>query len=180
MDDVVKLLDFGLVLPVAQAGEPRRAAAGEGRVLGTPMFMSPEQSRGDRDLDERSDIYSMGAVAYYLLTGRPPFDRGGSVGVMLAHAHEPVVPPSSLRPDIPEDLERVVLCCLAKDSAHRFPDAVSLEHALGDCACAADWDQDRATRWWHDAGRSPDPEGVEQQSPGSPKAHPGYRASQIL
>ncbi len=129
MEDVAKLLDFGLVLPVAQAGETQRA--GEGRILGTPMFMSPEQTLGDRDLDERSDIYSMGAVAYYLLTGRPPFDRGGSVGVMIAHAHEPVRPPSTFRTGIPEDLERVVLRCLAKDPAERFPDAASLERALG-------------------------------------------------
>jgi serine/threonine-protein kinase len=163
MDDVAKLLDFGLVLPVAAARGPQpagaatatSASAGPGRILGTPMFMSPEQSLGDRDLDERSDIYSMGAVAYYLLTGRPPFDRGGSVGVMIAHAYEPVIPPSSLRAGIPEDLERVVLRCLAKDPSARFPDALSLERALGACACAADWDQDRAARWWHDAGREP-------------------------
>jgi tRNA A-37 threonylcarbamoyl transferase component Bud32 len=159
MDDVAKLLDFGLVLPVANGRELQRA--GEGRILGTPMFMSPEQTLGDRDLDERSDIYSLGAVAYYLLTGRPPFDCGGSVGVMIAHAHEPVISPSSFRTGIPEDLERVVLRCLAKDPAARFPDAASLERALGDCACAADWDQDWAALWWRDAGRHP----VENGSP---------------
>ncbi len=153
MEDVAKLLDFGLVLPVAQAREPRWA--GESRILGTPLFMSPEQSLGDRDLDERSDIYSLGAVAYYLLTGRPPFDRDGSVAVMIAHAHESVLPPSSFRTGIPEDLERVVLRCLAKDPDARFPDAASLERALAACACAAHWDQDWAALWWRDAGRHP-------------------------
>jgi tRNA A-37 threonylcarbamoyl transferase component Bud32 len=151
MDDVAKLLDFGLVLPAAKARAPHRA--GDGRVLGTPLFMSPEQAMGDRELDERSDIYSFGAVAYYLLTGQPPFDRGGSVGVMISHAREPVVPPSRLRAGIPEDLEQVVLRCLAKDAADRFADAGSVERALGACACAGDWDQNRASLWWRDAGR---------------------------
>ena len=106
---------------------------------------------GGRELDERSDIYSLGAVAYYLLTGRPPFDGEGGIAVMIAHARDPVVPPSRVRAGIPEDLERVVLRCLAKDPAERFPDAESLERALGACACAGDWDQDRAARWWQDA-----------------------------
>ncbi len=151
MDDVAKLLDFGLVLPSAKDRGPQHD--GEGRVLGTPLFMSPEQATGDREIDERSDIYSLGAVAYYLLTGRPPFDRGGSVGVMIAHAREPVVPPSAIRTSIPEDLECVVMRCLAKDAADRFADAGSVERALGACACAGDWDQDRASLWWRDAGR---------------------------
>ncbi len=153
MDDVAKLLDFGLVLPATKDRSP--CHNGDGQVLGTPLFMSPEQAMGDRELDERSDIYSLGAVAYYLLTGRPPFDRGGSVGVMIAHARELVVPPSLVRAGIPEDLERVVLRCLAKAPADRFQDAESLEHALNACACAEDWDQAHASRWWRDAGRPP-------------------------
>ena len=136
MDDVAKLLDFGLVLPAATV----RAAhlSGEGQILGTPLFMSPEQATGGRELDERSDIYSLGAVAYYLLTGRPPFDGEDGIAVMIAHARDPVVPPSRVRAGIPEDLERVVLRCLAKDPAERFPDAESLERALARCACAAE------------------------------------------
>ena len=125
--------------------------SGEGQIIGTPLFMSPEQARGDRALDARSDIYSLGAVAYYLLTGRPPFNEGGGIGVMIAHAHDPVVPPSLLRSGIPEDLERVVIRCLAKDPADRFADADSLERALGECACSGDWDQDCAAQWWRDA-----------------------------
>jgi serine/threonine-protein kinase len=69
MDDVAKLLDFGLVLPSAKARVPH--LSDEGQILGTPLFMSPEQATGGREFDERSDIYSLGAVAYYLLTGRP-------------------------------------------------------------------------------------------------------------
>ena len=98
-------------------------------------------------MDERSDIYSLGAVAYYLLTGRPPFEGESGIAVMIAHARDPLVPPSQLRPEIPEDLERVLLLCLAKDPAERYTDAASLKRALGACACAGDWDQDQASRW---------------------------------
>jgi tRNA A-37 threonylcarbamoyl transferase component Bud32 len=153
IEDVAKLLDFGLVRP-ATTGRAAYLSA-EGQILGTPLFMSPEQARGAREVDERSDIYSLGAVAYYLLTGRPPFDGEDSIAVLIAHARDPVVPPSRVRPGIPEDLERVVLRCLAKDAAERFPDAESLERALGLCACAGDWDQERAVRWWRDADRLP-------------------------
>jgi serine/threonine-protein kinase len=157
LGDVAKLLDFGLVLPRTK----HRAAhlSGEGQILGTPLFMSPEQATGSHQLDARSDIYSLGAVAYYVLTGRPPFDGASSVTVLIAHARDPVVAPSRVRPDIPDDLEQVVLRCLAKDPDHRFPDVESLERALGACCCAGDWDQGRASRWWRDSdatGRLPD------------------------
>ena len=153
MDDVAKLLDFGLVLP--RAGSPTPHLTGEGQVLGTPLFMAPEQvMSGGRVVDERSDLYALGAVAYYLLTGRPPFDGEGGINVMIAQARDPVVPPSRVRADVPEDLERVVLRCLAKAPDERFPDAQSLEGALGACSCAGEWGQDRAARWWYDASRS--------------------------
>jgi eukaryotic-like serine/threonine-protein kinase len=152
MDDVAKLLDFGLVRP--SAADRATHLSGEGQILGTPLFMSPEQARGGLELDERSDIYALGAVAYYLLTGRPPFDEEDGIGAMIAHARDPVVPPSQVRADIPEDLERVVMRCLAKEPADRFPDAESLERALGECTCAGEWDQQRAARWWRDARRT--------------------------
>jgi serine/threonine-protein kinase len=151
LDDVAKLLDFGLVRPAATAEAAH--LSGEGQILGTPQFMAPEQATGGRDLDERSDLYALGAVAYYLLTGRPPFDGESGIAVLIAHARDPVVPPSRVRPEVPEDLERVVLRCLAKDPADRFPNAGSLERALGACESAAEWDPDRAARWWRDAGR---------------------------
>jgi serine/threonine-protein kinase len=151
MDDVAKLLDFGLVRTTAA---PAAELSAEGLILGTPLFMSPEQAMGDRQLDERSDIYSLGAVAYYLLTGRPPFDQGSGMAVLMAHARDPVIPPSRIITGIPADLERVVLRCLAKHPADRFADAESLERALGECACSGDWDRDRAARWWRETGRS--------------------------
>ena len=151
MDDVAKLFDFGLVLPLTKHGAPH--ASGEGQIFGTPLFMSPEQATGERELDGRSDIYSLGAVAYFLLTGRPPFDGEDGLGVLIAHARDPVTPPSQVRAYIPDDLERVVLRCLAKNPADRFSDAESLERALGECACREDWDNDRAAQWWRAAGR---------------------------
>jgi serine/threonine-protein kinase len=151
MGDVAKLLDFGLVLPTA--GSDTSHLSGEGQILGTPLYMSPEQATGGRELDAQSDIYSLGAVAYFVLTGRPPFDGKSGIGVLIAHARDPVVPPSQIHAAIPDDVERIVVRCLAKDAGERFPDAESLERALTACACARDWDQDRATRWWQDADR---------------------------
>jgi eukaryotic-like serine/threonine-protein kinase len=151
MHDVAKLLDFGLVLPMARAGAPHLSK--EGEILGTPLFMSPEQATGDGELDGRSDIYSLGAVAYFLLTGRPPFEGQDGIRLLIAHARDEVVPPSQIQGRIPRDLERVVLRCLAKDAADRFPNAESLDRALGECTCAEDWDQDHAGRWWRAADR---------------------------
>ena len=87
--DVAKLLDFGLVKPVAEIASARLTQ--EGAISGTPLFMSPEQARGLGDVDARSDIYSLGAVAYALLTGRPPFERTSPMEVMIAHARDDVV-----------------------------------------------------------------------------------------
>jgi serine/threonine-protein kinase len=165
IDDVAKLLDFGLVRPPATGQGPHSSQVG--MVLGTPLFMSPEQASGRGKLDQRSDIYSLGGVAYYLLTGRPPF-QGGAIEVMLAHARDPVASPSAILADIPHDLEQVVLRCLAKDPADRFPDAESLERALGECSCARDWDEDDAVRWWQNSraaggDHKNQPESVEPQ-----------------
>jgi serine/threonine-protein kinase len=153
MDDVAKLLDFGLVRPADADQAPHLSE--EGQVLGTPLFMAPEQAmRGRREVDERSDIYSLGAVAYYLLTGRPTFDGEGAIEVLVALARDPVIPPSQVRSDSPSDLERVVLRCLAKEPDERFPDAGSLERALGACDCAVEWDAERAAQWWQDMAQS--------------------------
>jgi serine/threonine-protein kinase len=148
LGDVAKLLDFGLVLPAGLLREETSTL--ETQIVGTPHYMSPEQAKGGHELDGRSDIYSLGAVAYYLLTGQPPFQANGRTAVLIAHARDPVEPPSRVRPGIPKDLERVVLRCLAKPPAQRFPDADDLEKALGACACAGDWDQRRAAQWWQD------------------------------
>ena len=142
----MKLLDFGLVQEVvgpAPAGQGREQA-----VSGTPAFMAPEQVLNDRPLDHRCDLYAIGAVAYHLLTGRPPFERESRTQVFNAQVRDSVVPPSRLRPDVTGDLERVVLRCLAKAPEDRFPGAEDVEEALAACAAASDWDYRKAASWW--------------------------------
>jgi eukaryotic-like serine/threonine-protein kinase len=149
--DVVKLLDFGLVKPVTEAPSARMTQ--DGGISGTPLFMSPEQARGLANLDARSDIYSVGALAYTLLTGRPPFDGTNSMEVMIAHVRDEVVPPSKHHWDVPADLERVILRCLAKRPEDRFQDIDSLEQALAQCTAANRWTQAHAARWWRENER---------------------------
>lgn len=144
--DVVKLLDFGLVKPLADKGAIELSI--EGAITGSPLYMSPEQALGDADVDPRSDIYSLGAVGYYLLTGRPPFEGARPVKIILAHAHEEVIPPSRLRPDIPADLEQVILRTLAKRPEDRYPNVQALAEALAQCESAGRWSREDAARWW--------------------------------
>jgi serine/threonine-protein kinase len=144
--DIAKLLDFGLVQDVSLNRGTDKLTL-KGTVVGSPPFMSPEQAAG-KELDPRSDIYGVGGVLFYLLTAQPPFVRDTPVQMLLAHAYEPPEPPSRSNPAVPEDLERVVLRCLAKKPEDRYPDAAGLEKALGACACAADWGEEQAAKWW--------------------------------
>jgi serine/threonine-protein kinase len=144
--DVAKLLDFGLVKPVIE-DQPIHLTA-DGSIAGSPLFMSPEQALGDAKPDARSDIYSLGAVGYYLLTGRPPFESDKPIKVLFAHAHEPVLPPTKLLPGIPADLEQVILRCLAKKPAERFQSAAVLRDALTACERADRWNRASAAAWW--------------------------------
>jgi serine/threonine-protein kinase len=152
--DVVKLLDFGLVTSVRSPEDTRLTR--EGYIVGTPAYMSPEQAAGTARLDGRSDIYSLGAVAYFLLTGRPVFPRDGVLQVLVAHQSAPVPPLRALREEVPEDLAAVVLRCLEKSPAQRFPDAASLAQALQQCDCADEWSQAEAAAWWRDHGTAQD------------------------
>jgi serine/threonine-protein kinase len=154
--DVAKLLDFGLVQCVSCLGKDADKLTVHGAILGSPPYMSPEQAAGKADLDPRSDIYGVGAVAYFLLTGRPPFERETAMLLLMAHAYDPVVPPSRLRPDVPADLEAVVLRCLAKKPEDRYSDADALEKALAGCAAAGDWTEEAAAAWWRDHPWDPD------------------------
>jgi serine/threonine-protein kinase len=146
--DFVKVLDFGLAAAVAARTGPGPDRGRPGP--GTPLYMAPEQIAGDRAIDGRCDVYTLGGVAYTLLTGRPPFEGETAAEVMRAHLQDAVVPPSRHRPDIPPDLERVVLRCLAKDPSARFPGAEGLEAGLSACASAGDWDARKAVAWWEE------------------------------
>jgi eukaryotic-like serine/threonine-protein kinase len=150
--DVVKLLDFGLVKQTVPDHDVQLSQ--DGTATGSPLYMSPEQATAAADPDARSDIYSLGATAYVLLTGHVPFDGRNPVQVMIAHARDPVVPPSKRRPGLPADLDEIVLRCLAKSPDERFPDILSLDRALAACADAGTWTETDASRWWSEISRN--------------------------
>lgn len=146
--DFVKVLDFGLVKVVRQAGPDQSLATAPGEAAGTPAYMAPEVAMGDRELDHRADIYSLGCVAYWLLTGRTVFEADTPVKMMLEHVRRAPEPPSSKSEmPIPPDLERVVMMCLAKRREDRPRDAAEVARLLDACEGDA-WTDERARAWW--------------------------------
>jgi serine/threonine-protein kinase len=143
--DVSKLLDFGLVLPPAGDAEGDKLTQ-DGAVTGTPAYLSPEQAGGQEAVDARSDIYSVGALAYFLLAGRPPFAGRSGLKLLAAHLYEAPESLSRHRPDVPSDLEAAILRCLAKEPQKRFIDVESLDRALTACLTGLGVDGDAAGR----------------------------------
>jgi eukaryotic-like serine/threonine-protein kinase len=159
--DVSKVLDFGLVKLTRDPGAA--SLTSDMTISGTPMFMAPEQTVGDRTLDARADIYALGAVMYHALTGQPPFTGENAFAVMMAHSRDPVVPPSQVNPNVPADLEQVVLRCLAKKPEDRFPSAKALGQALAACAAPNDRGANRAEAWWSAEGLFVEPEQTQPE-----------------
>jgi serine/threonine-protein kinase len=157
--DVAKLLDFGLVQCLGDHAESHKLTV-QGVILGSPPYMAPEQSLGRSNLDARTDIYSVGALAYFLLTGQPPFIRDTAMELLVAHAHEKPTPVGDLRSDIPSDLQAIVMRCLEKEPGRRFQDAESLEQALAQCTVSDLWDRHTAARWWKESVGSSSSSGV--------------------
>jgi eukaryotic-like serine/threonine-protein kinase len=142
--DVAKLLDFGLVRRfVSREG----TADGSGGAVGSPLYMSPEQVTG-RPMDPRSDLYSLGVTAFYLLTGRAPFNDTEPMRVLRAHVKQ--APPSfeSLGVNVPQDLAAVLMTCLQKQAEDRYSDVECLRRALLECRCAGEWSWHHAAQWW--------------------------------
>jgi serine/threonine-protein kinase len=160
--DVAKLLDFGLVKERNETADGITIAAGGGSFSGTPQYMSPEQASAYDEVDARADIYSLGAVAYYLLTGEPPFTSKNVLELLAAHGHEEVVPPSRLNPAVPADLDQIVLKCLAKKPPDRYQDAASVMTALGACSVASTWGPEQAASWWQAIGGGPQAAGAAE------------------
>ena len=148
--DVAKLLDFGVVYETSDLIDVRLTA--RGTIVGTASYMAPEQVTASPAIGPAADLYSVGAVAYFLLTGRPPFAHENSADVMIAHLRDEPVPPSTRVPDIPADLEQIVLRCLAKNPHDRYADSRQLEQALAACDCAGLWTQEQAAAWWQRNG----------------------------
>jgi tRNA A-37 threonylcarbamoyl transferase component Bud32 len=147
--DFAKVLDFGLVRRESQAEAGLSEVAGQ---PGTPSYMAPEAVR-NLPVDRRADLYALGCVAYWLLTGRTVFDGENPVQMMYQHGYEEPVPPSE-RPgaSVPADLEQVILDLLAKDPDHRPQTAEDLAHRVAACVDATAWDVSRARAWWSEHG----------------------------
>ena len=162
--DVAKVLDFGLVKELDATAEDVHATSA-GAVLGTPLYMSPEAIREPDAVGPRSDLYALGAVGYLLLTGRDVFTGAGVVEVCGHHLHSAPVAPSKHQPGIPEDLEALILRCLAKAPGDRPASAAALEAALAGCGSAGAWDYDRAAAWWSRREIVSRPTGAPPRSP---------------
>jgi serine/threonine-protein kinase len=143
--DFVKVLDFGLVKSVAER-EPGLATE-IGLTPGTPAYMAPEAAGADA-VDARADIYALGCVAYYLLTGKLVFEGSSAIQMMARHLQEAPVPPSRRTEQfVPAALDHLVLACLAKDPADRPQSAAAVAHAL-DAVEGGAWTDAAATAWW--------------------------------
>jgi serine/threonine-protein kinase len=153
--DVIKLLDFGLAKPMSNALQNTEDSelTVVGSLTGSPLYMSPEQAMGEVQTDQRSDIYGIGGVAFYMLTGRPPFEGGATLKVLLSHLNDPAVPPSSVRKHahgqpISPELDAIVLKCLAKSADDRYQSARELYDALNSSPESSQWNERLAEQWW--------------------------------
>jgi eukaryotic-like serine/threonine-protein kinase len=156
--DFVKVLDFGLVKPVTGKVDELSLATAAGLTPGTPAYMAPEVAMAEA-VDGRADIYALGCVAYYLLTGCLVFEGETSLQVIVKHLqNEPIPPSQRVNVLVPPALERVVLACLAKKREDRPATAGEVARALGAMALEP-WTQEDAKRWW-DEKRSPAPPSV--------------------
>ncbi|WP_143074799.1 serine/threonine-protein kinase, partial [Streptomyces mangrovisoli] len=128
-DGTVKICDFGIARLGHDIGFTSRLT-GTGVAMGTPHYMSPEQI-GGTEVDQRSDLYSLGCVLYEIATGAPPFDLDDAWAILVGHRDTPPTPPRSRRADLPDHLERLILDLLAKDPDERPYDAAELGRRIG-------------------------------------------------
>ncbi|MGD9906479.1 MAG: serine/threonine-protein kinase [Vicinamibacterales bacterium] len=173
--DFVKVLDFGLVKTSAEGPAAATTLSVAGVVAGTPAFMAPEQARGDDGVDARADLYALGCVAYWMLTGQLVFDGRNAIDLLLQHAQATPVPPSARTAvPVPPALDAIVLACLEKDPAKRPQSATELSQRLADCPLEAPWTNDRAREWWtahHQGGAT------QSVLPGSQETRPAPRSA---
>lgn len=152
--DVVKVLDFGLVK--ALDDQKQASMTQQNSLTGTPLYMSPEAIQLPNSVDARSDLYAVGAVGYFLLTGQPVFSAENVVELCALHVSAtPSAPSQWAKQPIPPELENAILACLEKSRAKRPQTARELAHRIARCAEAAAWDIDEADAWWgrHERGQ---------------------------
>jgi serine/threonine-protein kinase len=154
LPDVVKVLDFGLVKQIAT--DVSSSLSTVNTIVGTPLYMSPESIATPDRVNAKSDLYALGAVAYFLLTGTPVFSGQTVVEVCSHHLHTVPVPPSQRTGRaIAADIERIVMDCLAKDPGQRPESAEALALRLRACADAGRWNETEAKRWWEEPRAAP-------------------------
>ena len=152
--DFVKVLDFGIVKAIQDPDNPGgaptlTALTAEHVVRGTPAFIAPEQALGGRPVDHRADIYGTGCLTYWLLTGQLVFTGDTAMQLITQHAHAKPEPPSArTRLPIPEELDSIVLACLAKDPADRPQTASELARRLDALPVQGEWTPELARAWW--------------------------------
>jgi serine/threonine protein kinase len=169
MDDFVKVLDFGLAKALENEGEAHLTAANA--VTGTPLYISPEAVHEPDKVDARADVYALGAVGYYLLTGSPVFDGATVMEICMKHVQAVPEPPAK-RFGITVDplLESVLLQCLAKKPLDRPGDAAALLHELQKCREWGRWNADIAKSWWAEPKSAPAPKPTSAPTVDAPLA----------
>jgi serine/threonine-protein kinase len=146
--DYVKVLDFGLVKQDPQRAPEQVHITNAGSISGTPAFMAPEAVEG-KNVGPAADVYALGCLAYWLVTGENVFKAANSTMMMMQHLQSAPVPPSSKSPQpLPPDFEQIIMQCLAKDPADRPANAVELLRLLEGCRSSAAWTEKRARQWW--------------------------------
>ncbi|MAT16101.1 MAG: serine/threonine protein kinase [Planctomyces sp.] len=145
--DMVKVLDFGLAKSLISEGDANLTA--EQSILGTPLYMAPEEIESKETADQRVDVYSLGAVVYFLLTGRPPF-TGKTISEIIMHQlHTLPDPPSTVSLNrISKEMDQVVMACLDKSPDKRPKSVKELVIALRKSPAVDDWGYNQAKKWW--------------------------------
>ncbi len=153
--DFVKVLDFGLVKRAGETTGGDVEITQIGTFVGTPAYGSPEMASGSDSVDPASDIYSLGCVAFWLLTGRTVFTAPSVAMMLVQHINtEPDPPSRHAQQDIPAELDAVILDCLRKDTEERPPSAEALDTRLAGIQASHDWTRERAQEWWQQHYRS--------------------------